>query len=98
MVISQKIIEIEMGYRGSKSIACYGPKDHELVYVKEQRVNSSQCINRTKRRLKCTLMGFERNCQVKIFSNQIFKNKQLYSSAVSEKMTISPQSSAPLKP
>ena len=62
MVISQKIIEKEMGNRGSKSTTYL-----KNVTVKEQRVYGSWHIVC----LRCTLMGFERNYQVKILSNQI---------------------------
>ena len=72
MVISQKIYENIMGYRGSKSVALN-------VTVKEQRVDGSRCLNT--RHLRCTLMGFERNYQVKIPSKQII-NKRFYSSVV----------------
>nr|YP_009710800.1 LAGLIDADG homing endonuclease [Macrolepiota fuliginosa]QFZ98749.1 LAGLIDADG homing endonuclease [Macrolepiota fuliginosa] len=69
-VISQEMIENEMGYRGSKS---------ELVShtnsVKEQRVDGSWC--KKPLHLRCTLMGFERNYQIKIPSKQL--NKQNYS-------------------
>jgi hypothetical protein len=59
--------ETEMGYRGSKS---------EFVShtnsVKEQRVDGSYCIAKNnKMQLRCTLMGFERNYQVKIPTNQL---------------------------
>jgi len=53
--------ENEMGNRGSKSAN---------IAVKEQRVNGSwhnKC-------LRCILMDFERNYQVKILSNQFNKN------------------------
>lgn len=56
--------ENEMGYRGSKS---------ELSSsVKEQRVDGSYCIKAItkKMQLRYTLMGFERNYQVKIPSKQ----------------------------
>jgi len=59
-VTSKKIYENIMEYRGSKSDV--------NMSVKEQRVDGSwqglSC-------LRCTLMNFERNCQVKIPSNQI---------------------------
>jgi hypothetical protein len=76
MVISQKIIEKEMGYRGSKSVAdLYIPtKHHKSVIVKEQRVDGSWC-NNLLLRLRCTLMGFERSYQFGILSNQINKAK-----------------------
>ena len=69
MVTSHKMNENEMGYRGSKS---------EFVShtdsVKEQRVDGSWSITKAKSRqmlLRCTLMGFERNYQVKILSKQL---------------------------
>jgi hypothetical protein len=69
MVISQKISEKKMGYRGSKS----------AYAVKEQRVDGSWYgVNILY--LRCTLTGFERNYQVKILSKQINKSIRLYSS------------------
>ena len=59
------MIEREMGYRGSKS-AVY--KD---TVVKEQRVDGSWLLNKIAapyRSLKCTLMGSERNYQIRILS------------------------------
>ena len=55
-VISQKMIEKEMGYRASKLIA--------LDIVKEQRVDGG--CRTGLRRLRCTLMGFERNCRISL--------------------------------
>ena len=60
--------ENKMGYRGSKS---------DFESVKEQRVDGSWC--KKPLHLRCTLMGFERNYQIKIPSNQLNKNKQSYS-------------------
>jgi len=55
-----------MGNRGSKSV-------FENIAVKEQRVNGSYrfipSACRGLERLRCTLLGFERNYQVKIPSN-----------------------------
>ena len=68
MVTSHKMSENEMGYRGSKS---------EFVShtdsVKEQRVDGSWSIKAKSRQmlLRCTLMGFERNYQIKIPTNQL---------------------------
>ena len=68
MVTSHKMTETEMGYRGSKS---------EFVLhtdsVKEQRVDGSWSIKAKSRQmlLRCTLMGFERNYQVKNPTNQL---------------------------
>ena len=59
--------ENEMGYRGSKSEFVSQPN-----FVKEQRVDGSYCIANSKHmQLRCTLMGFERNYQVKIPANQL---------------------------
>ena len=73
IVISQKMSENEMGYRGSKSVI----HSTKSIIVKEQRVNGSWCgINLP--HLRCTLLDFERSYQVKIPSNQIIQ-RQLYS-------------------
>ena len=58
-----------MANRGSKSVL---PNT-----VKEQRVDGSWFLTKIARNLRCTLMGFERNYQIKIPSNQL--NKQYYS-------------------
>jgi hypothetical protein len=49
-VISQELIENEMGYRGSKSIM-------NNFIVKEQRVDGSYCIKIKNMQLRCTLKG-----------------------------------------
>jgi len=72
MVTSLKASEKNVGNRGSKSIAGFNP-----AIVKEQRVNGSWCSNNLLH-LRCTLMGFERNYQIKIPSNQIIQ-RQFYS-------------------
>jgi hypothetical protein len=66
MVTSHKMSENKMGYRGSKSAN---------KAVKEQRVDGSWC--KKPLHLRCTLMGFERNYQIKIPSNHL--TKQYYS-------------------
>ena len=70
MVISQKIYESKIGYRGSKSVIYRPTKDVKNIAVKEQRVDGSWCDNKLPY-LRCTLAGFERNYQVKILSNLI---------------------------
>ena len=70
-VIRHKMNENEMGYRGSKSVFI-------LNTVKEQRVDGSWCI--TPMRLRCTLMGFERNYQIKIPSKQL--NRSSFSTLI----------------
>jgi len=73
MVTSQNIYENNMGYRGSKSD--FAPRS-----VKEQRVDGSWHKPYKILCLRYTLMGFERNYQVKIPSNQI--NKASYSTLI----------------
>ena len=64
MVIRYMISENKMGYRGSKSVLLNST-------VKEQRVDGSWCnYLLSNSLLRCTLMGFERNYQVKLLSNQ----------------------------
>ena len=55
--------ESKMGNRGSKS-------DFLIESVKEQRVDGSWCIKPKLMHLRYTLMGFERNYQVRILSNK----------------------------
>ena len=85
-VTSYKMIENEMDYRGSKS---------ELFpftnSVKEQRVDGSWCCPKDvlAKHLRCTLMGFEINYQIKILSNQL--NTRFYSTAqIQSKIKIMP--------
>ena len=82
-VISHKIDEKKMGYRGSKS------KSNQVVqgdFVKEQRVDGSWSNNNAMTKklllLRCTLMGVERHYQVNILSNQFKLNKRNFSSLV----------------
>ena len=63
MVTSQKMSENEMENRGSKSVIS------KNITVKEQRVDGSWRIKQLMR-LRCTLMGFERNYPANIPSNQ----------------------------
>ena len=76
MVISQKINENLMGYRGSKL--------NTTLFEKEQRADGSCCIFTffSSMQLRCALMGFERNYQIKILSKQLNKNKRNYSTLV----------------
>ena len=69
-VTNQKINKNLMGNRGSKSVIL---KSNNII-VKEQRVYGSWCVNNLSH-LRCTLMGFERNYQVKILSNQIIQRR-----------------------
>lgn len=83
-VISQNILERTMGYRGSKSVVV-----SDYSTVKEQRVDGSY-IGKKFSVLRCTLMGFERNYQVKILSNQMNKVRW-YTSIPSHKPIITPE-------
>jgi hypothetical protein len=70
MVTSQKMIENEMGYRGSKS-EIQSPQPNEIS-VKEQRVDGSYLgMTRNISKLRCVLMGCESSYQVKIPSKQL---------------------------
>jgi hypothetical protein len=70
-VISHKMSENKMGYRVSKSkFKLELKRKFKLNFVKEQRVDGSWCSNNLLY-LRCTLMGFERNYQIKIPSKQI---------------------------
>jgi hypothetical protein len=82
MVISQNIFERLMGYHGSKSvvIAVLGS-----TTVKEQRVNGSY---RVLTLLRATLMGFERNYQIKNLSKQINKPIRFYSTYMESGSTL----------
>ena len=73
MVTSHKMTETEMGYRGSKSAN---------KAVKEQRVDGSWFLAQKARSLRYTLMGFERNYQIKVLSKQL--NKRFHTSAYSQ--------------
>jgi hypothetical protein len=73
-VTSHNMIENEMGYRGSKS-------DLLIESVKEQRVDGSwsyYLLRKSNSLLRCTLMDFERNYQVKVLSKQLNKTNVLY--------------------
>lgn len=75
IVISCVIQETGMGNRGSKSAICGS------IAVKEQRVDGSWLGTRLSG-LRCTLMGFERNYQIGILSNQISRQGKSYSTLV----------------
>nr|ADN97200.1 group I intron-encoded double motif LAGLIDADG homing endonuclease [Ophiostoma minus] len=69
MVISQWMKETEMGYRGSKSVLVNNT-------VKEQRVDGSYMGNCFRLpMLRCTLMGLERDYQIRILSKGLYKKE-----------------------
>jgi hypothetical protein len=69
MVISQKMSENEMDYRGSKSEFLH-PQPKEIS-VKEQRVDGSYFGSVSVPRLRCTLTGGESHYHIKIPSKQL---------------------------
>ncbi len=75
MVISCVIQETVIGNRGSKSVGL------NYLTVKEQRVDGSY-RGYILPLLRCTLMGFERNYQIGILSNQINRQVRFNSSHV----------------
>lgn len=78
MVTSQKMIENEMEYRGSKSeIKSPQPKE---ISVNEQRVDGSY-FGLNKSKLRCILMGCESSYQLKIPSKQLY-SRSYYSTLV----------------
>ena len=83
MVTSQKILEREMGYRGSKStLYKLNLISQKYNVVKEQRVKGSwlgKFTNNNLPHLRCILTDFERNYQVKIPSTQILIISRCYS-------------------
>ena len=82
MVISQNMNENEMGYRGSKSEFNKKPiQNKKLNPVKEQRADGSWCINSNFKlmHLRCALMGFERNYQIRILTKQLINRFRIFS-------------------
>ena len=78
-VTSYMMNESEMGYRGSKSVLVSSNT------VKEQRVDGSWSnYLLSDSLLRCTLMGFERNYQVKVPSNQLNKTNNFCTSACAQ--------------
>nr|AFM36681.1 double motif LAGLIDADG homing endonuclease [Ophiostoma hyalothecium] len=72
MVISQWMFEREMGYRGSKSVLVNST-------VKEQRVDDNYIV---KPMLRYTLMGLERDYQIRILSKGLYKKERKFYSTL----------------
>ena len=66
-VITLKMKETEIGNCGSKSINKFINK----FIVKEQQVNGSLFFKLQLKNIRWTLMGFKRNYQIRILSNQL---------------------------
>jgi len=80
MVTSHKMMETEMGNRGSKSGSFGLPEP-----VKEQRVDGSYLGSIRDPKLRCTLTGGESRYQAKIPSNRFVKNSLLSTFALDSK-------------
>jgi len=83
-VTSHKMIEKEMGYRGSKSIVFLDFCVAENAIVKEQRVDGNRHGCFIAPCLRYTLTNFERNYWVKVPSNQINKSIRRYTSIANQ--------------
>ena len=84
MVTSLKASERNVGNRGSKSVGEFlCPTSQMSPAVKEQRVDGSYIGNLKAGypMLRCTLMGSERNYQVKVLSNRNIKYREFSSTA-----------------
>lgn len=75
-VTSYKMMETEIGYRGSKS------SDNKTLLVKEQRVNGNKFDYLTMSNLRCTLMGFERNYLTEVPSKRKTPSSRFYTSII----------------
>jgi hypothetical protein len=71
--------ETEIGYRGSKSAV-----ESKFTTVKEQRVNGNMFNILKMSNIRCTLMGFERNYQIGILSNQKIKGQFRFYTSISQ--------------
>lgn len=81
------MIERKMDYRGSKSNTSVC-NDKCSVFVKEQREDGSCRLN--DKRLRCSLMGFARNYQIKILSNVLHKKEVRFYSTTQNKIHLNP--------
>jgi hypothetical protein len=84
------MLERKMEYRGSKSAT---------MAVKEQRVDGSLSLKVQLRGIKCILMGFERNYQIRILSNQInLRGTRLFSTKAQLVSLATPNFYTPINP
>ncbi len=74
--------ENKMDYRGSKSITDNNPTSQTSVIVKEQREDDNCRLN--DKRLRCSLMSFERNSQIKALPKRNIIQFRGYSTAASQ--------------
>ena len=82
MVTSQNMSENKMDNRGSKSITDNNPTSQTSVFVKEQREDGDCRLN--SKRLRCSLMSFERNSQIKALPTRNILQFKGYSTAASQ--------------
>src|ERR1700674_3341188 len=86
MVITHKMNENEIGYRGSKSKNKLIANPKKIYnFVKEQRADGNCFINHKLMRLRCALMGFERNYPIRILAKQLLNNRAYF--CVNKKIT-----------
>jgi hypothetical protein len=88
------MMETEIGYRGSKSATDLNnptSQKPKSVAVKEQRVDGS--LRLMHKRIRCILMGFKRNYQIRIPSNltsTLRNNYSVLSILYESELTINP--------
>jgi LAGLIDADG endonuclease len=76
MVITHKMNENEIGYRGSKSEYKLKANPKKIYnFVKEQRADGNYFINHKLMKLRCALMGFERNYLIRILAKQLLNSR-----------------------
>ena len=68
IVTSHKMMETEIGNRGSKS------SDNKILLVKEQRINGNKFDYLMMSNFRCILMGFERDYRSKVLSKSLNRN------------------------
>jgi hypothetical protein len=76
IVTSHKMMETEIGYRGSKS------SDNKTLLVKEQRVNGNMFDYLRMSNIRCTLKGFERNYLTEVSSKRKTPSLRFFYSSI----------------
>ena len=76
IVTSHKMMETEIGNRGSKS------SDNKILLVKEQRINGNKFDYLMMSNFRCILMGFERNYLTEVLSKRKTPSSRFYYSTI----------------
>jgi hypothetical protein len=76
IVTSHKMMETEIGNRGSKS------SDNKILLVKEQRINGNKFDYLMMSNFRCILMGFERNYLTEVLSKRKTPSSRFYYSTL----------------